>query len=121
MKNSILKFIVTSLALSGIIFLTCLIKSIPWWSFIIPSVLFGLLFPFHKMKFHSFPLGFFSGFSTWLFSSMIIYKVKEANNIVKIGNVFHIPFEAIFLVTAIIGGVLVGLSVYVGSLVVKRN
>lgn len=121
MKNYIKYNLITLLIVSIIVLVFESIVLIPWWIFIIPVVLLGSILSHFQCKINSFPIGFITGFLIW--SSMNYFLSLSGNGIVltKIGLLLSSSTLIVILISGIIGGILVGLALYVGTNIISNN
>lgn len=110
-KHSVKTFFITIV----IVFLTGLIDSLPWWSFIIPIALLGILLNFLKWNISSFSIGFLAGFIIW--SGTNFYLDRTGNGIMlnKISELLLTNKFVLLMVAGVIGGLLSGLALYTGT------
>ncbi|WP_442591959.1 hypothetical protein ACSBL2_12100 [Pedobacter sp. AW31-3R] len=98
-----------------IIFATRLIYILPWWSFIIPTILFGVSQKLLKIPLTPFLVGFIAGFIVW-FCSMLYFDMTLNGTILsKIGVLLFVPKLVVMVISGLIGGILSGLSLYIGN------
>lgn len=103
--------LVTALLVLGIILISKFIRGLPWWGFVIPLVVLGMVMTWKRVGASYFTIGFLTGFLVWIGGSLF----------------FHFRFNGIFLgqfkpviqiilliVAGIIGGIVTGLALYVG-------
>ena len=111
-KNDIIK---AALILVVVIIFTKMIDSLPWWSFVIPVSLVGLLSTFLNWKIPVFTIGFSVGFIIW-FSANFYFDVINGGIILdKIGAVVAVPKIVLLFASGIIGGIMTWLALYIGQ------
>jgi len=110
-KHSVKTFFITIV----IVFVTGLIDSLPWWSFIIPIALLGILLNLLKWNINSFSIGFLAGFIIW--SGINFYLDRTGNGIMlnKISELLLTNKLVLLMVAGLIGGLLSGLALYTGT------
>jgi hypothetical protein len=114
-----MKKIITLTILIIVLIIMDTLDFLPWWSFLLPVFLLGILLPLQKWKVCPFLWGFIAGFSVWLLCTIyfeITYKGEIMHPIAKMIKVT--PF-LLHLIIGFIGGLLTGLGVYSGYLLRK--
>lgn len=111
----------TVLILIPVIILLKAVGSLPWFSFILPVLLFGAIISFLQWRVSGFAVGFLTGFLVWI--GMNIYFDVTGNGIAlhKIGNLFSIPKIIVFLLAGLTGGLPAGLALYTGTKIFSVN
>ena len=113
MKKIIIDSIKTGFITCSIILLTCRTDSLPWWSFVIPIIIFGIILSFLKWNVASFGIGFLSGFVVWFVTNL--YFDRSYNSIFyKIGLLLSVPKGVVLVISGLIGGIITGLALYSG-------
>ena len=97
------------------------IEYFPWWSFVIPVLIFGMVITIRNWHFSSFTAGFLSGFLTWFGANL--YFDLTLNGIVldKIGLLLSVPKIIVLLISGLIGGLLTGLALYSGKAIAFKK
>lgn len=111
-KNKNLKVIILLLF---VILGTRLITPLPWWSFIIPTMFTGLFLKLLKVPIRSFLVGFIAGFIVWFCSILYFDLTLNGTILTKIGTLLFVPKALVMVISGLIGGILSGLSLYVGN------
>lgn len=118
MKTKIV-FITLNLGLSIIIEN---ISSLPWWSFLLMSLLMGFVYSKKDIKVQPFIGGFISGFLNWFAASLFFHYVNEGVLMEKVAVIFFMPSFLLIIVIGIVCGLLNGLACYAGySVFVKED
>jgi hypothetical protein len=104
--------------LSGMIILVRLIPLIPWWTFVIPVIIAGMLVTHWKWQVSCFAAGFIAGFITWLGAGLYFHLSYQGLLFSRFGAG---PQTGLFLVSALTGGILTGLAFYTGKTIVYRK
>jgi len=102
-----------------IILATRIIKGLPWWSFVVPLLAFGLLITIKQWKVASFWVGFLCGFVVWSGANLYFDLTLKGNILPRIGLLISVPGIVIILMAGVIGGVLTGLALYTGKSIIK--
>ncbi|MEZ2338444.1 hypothetical protein AB6735_22540 [Mucilaginibacter sp. RCC_168] len=104
----------------GIIMMTLSnIDFLPWWVFLLPVLILGIIISLLKLNLKVFILGFIAGFVIW-FGGNLFFDIKYNGFVLaKLANVLSVPKLLLPLVSGIIGGVITGLAMYVGKNVLK--
>ncbi|NNC96313.1 MAG: hypothetical protein HKN92_12205 [Chitinophagales bacterium] len=91
---------------------------LPWWIFVIPCFLVGLLTIDKAVQ--AFFVGFLAIFSLWLIASLFIIVIYPSELDKMIAELFQLP-SAILLsfITALLGGVVGGMAGVSGTLLKK--
>lgn len=111
-KNDIIK---AGLILLVIIIFTKMIDSLPWWSFVIPVSLVGLLSTFLRWKIPVFTVGFSVGFIVWFGANFYFDVVNGGIILEKVGAVLAVPKIVVLFASGIIGGIMTWLALYIGQ------
>lgn len=95
------------------------IDFLPWWMFLLPMLILGHILTLLKLNLNAFMLGFSTGFLIW-FGGNFLFDIKYSGFILtKLANFLFLPKMALLLISGVIGGVLTGLSMYVGKNILK--
>jgi hypothetical protein len=94
---------------------------IPWWSFLIVSLLMGLLFSKKNLSIPPFVCGFVSGFINWFASSLFFHYSYNGLLMQKIAPVFFLPNILLIIAIGVICGLLNGLACYTGYTVFVKK
>jgi hypothetical protein len=89
---------------------------VPWWSFLVPVFLLGLLLPLEKWNVSPFITGFAAGFLVWLISTLYFEAIYKGEILHKISKLLTSWNYLIYLIVGFIGGILTGLGLYSGFL-----
>lgn len=92
---------------------------LPWWGFLVPLFLLGIILPLKKWKVSSFLFGFLTGFLTWSLSTLYFETFYEGEIINEISQLISANNFVIYLFIGLIGGILTGFTLYSGSLLKK--
>lgn len=98
-----------------IILATRLISILPWWSFIIPTILIGVSLKLLKISLKSFIVGFIAGFIVWFCSILYFDMTLNGTILSKMGVLLFVPKFVVMVISGLIGGILSGLSLYIGN------
>lgn len=108
-----------SLVTLGILFLIIipvkLIPEIPWWGFIIPVFLLGLLLKYLNFTILYFFVGFLAGFIIWAGFSIYFDIVYSGAMLQKLGGVISVSRSVVILISGFLGGLLSGLALFAGQ------
>lgn len=94
---------------------------VPWWSFLVPVFLLGVLLPLQKWKVNTFSWGFIAGFIVWVLSSAYFEIAYQGEIMQSIAKIIGINSFWLRLAIGVIGGLLTGLGLYSGYLLRKGN
>ncbi len=92
---------------------------LPWWSFLIPVFLLGVLLPLQKWKVDPFLCGFIAGFLVWVLSTTYLEVFYKGELLQSVAKIMKIKYYLLYIVVGLIGGLLTGLAVYSGYLLRK--
>jgi hypothetical protein len=115
MKNQALNNLIAVLILILLIVGTRMIDILPWWSFVVPVLFFGVLLGFRDSKVPGFAIGFLSGFVVWFGVNWYFDITYNGLVLSKIGLLLSLPKIAVLLIAGIIGGLLTGLALLSGK------
>ncbi|MVT11428.1 hypothetical protein [Chitinophaga tropicalis] len=101
--------------------LTGMINYLPWWSFVVPVLIFGITATSLQWKISGFPIGFLSGFIVWFSINLYLHMISNGLVFNRMGRLFSIPGILVILVSGIIAGLLNGVALYTGVRVIKIN
>jgi hypothetical protein len=93
-----------------------LIPFLPWWSFLVPIFLMGVVLPLERWKIPPFLMGFIAGFLVWSLATLYFETIYKGEIMSKISKIIAVPDYLIYGIIGFIGGILTGLSLYSGFL-----
>lgn len=115
MKENVKYNLMILLLTVGILLLTRIITVFPWWSFVLPIFILGIVIQKKKWKVNSFWMGFLAGFIVW-FGVTCYFDLKNQSLILnKMGLLLSINKYALMLISAGLSGLLCSLSIYSGT------
>lgn len=115
MKKNRKKQIVILIIIIIIELLVSRIETSPWWFFIIPILIFGILIAYRKVNIGAFITGFIAGFIVWSLGN-IYYDILGSGLMLKrMAGLFFIHKTFFLLITGLIGGFMTGLALYTGK------
>ena len=98
------------------------ISVLPWWSFLLMSLLMGFIYSKKDIKVKPFINGFISGFINWFTASLFFHYLYEGVLMEKVAVIFFMPSFLLMIVIGIVCGLLNGLACYAGySVFVKED
>jgi hypothetical protein len=103
-----------------LVVLTSIIGSLPWWSFVIPVLILGMIITFRKWNVSTFPIGFLSGFIIWFGGNLYFNSMSMGIILTKIALLFTVPKIVVLLISGLIGGLLTGLALYAGKNIINH-
>jgi hypothetical protein len=119
MQNRLLRNSATFAALIIVILASGLIDSLPWWFFIIPVLLFGMITQVMEWTGAGFSIGFSAGFLVWFGGNFYYGFVFGGATLQKIGHIYSLPGYVTLLLSGLPGGILAGLAFYVGKNILR--
>src|SRR6516225_11416974 len=107
---------------SGLIMLILLImitlvmnqQKFPWWTFVVPVVILGVVVGLVKWKVPAFAIGFITGFIIWGGGNAYFDMVFDTGTLNRIGLLMSIPKWGILGIAGAIGGLLTGMALFTG-------
>ena len=121
MKNRRSDNIKTILLTVVILLLTRIIGSLPWWSFVVPVTIFGVVITIKKWEVSGFAAGFAAGFLTWLGANLFFDLSSNGIVLTRIGLLISVPKIVVLLISGMIGGLLTGLALHTGQSIVAEE
>ena len=105
---------------SALVMLGCMANSLPWWSFLVPVLIFGIVITFLRWEVAGFPVGFLSGFVIWL--AVNVYFDMIYNSVFyRLGLLLSVPKIIVLLIAGVTGGLLTALALYTGKSMFSPN
>jgi hypothetical protein len=105
----------TVAALIVVIVASGLADSLPWWFFVLPVLLLGIVSRWKGWVVPGFPLGFTAGFLVWFGGNLFYGFVFGGAVLQKIGSNYSLPGFVMLLLSGLPGGILAGLAFYAGK------
>ena len=102
---------------SFLIFVVSIIPIIPWWSYVVPIFVLGIIFRRLNWDIPGFVLGFISGFVTWLATYIYLRAIYNGIILGKLAELLTIPAFVIVLIACTINGIVSGLALYSGYVI----
>ena len=97
-----------------------LIAQLPWWTFVIPVLIFGIYITRKKREVPAFPVGFLTGFIIWCGSNLYFDILSNGITMNKIGLLLTVPKIVVIVISGLIGGLLTGLALYTGKSIASQ-
>jgi hypothetical protein len=104
-----------------VILLTGQIDMLPWWGFIVPVILIGILSALFNWQIAAFTIGFLSGFIVWAGASYYFEYAFGGTMFHKLGALMSVPGIVVILLSGLVCGLLSGLGLYAGRLLFSQN
>lgn len=115
MKSKSLNNILAVVICIAIIVLTRLSDALPWWSFVVPVLVFGGVISLMRWKVSGFLVGFLAGFIIW-FGVNAFYDAQNDGLILgRVTQLISVPKLVTLLIAGALGGLLSGLALYTGK------
>jgi len=111
----------TILLVCLVIIITGMIDMFPWWSFVIPVALLGIIVRLRNWKVACLTIGFLAGFFIWSGSNLYFDIIQNGVILEKLGNLLAAPKFVVILLSGIIGGLLTALALYTGKLLIAEK
>src|ERR1044072_5277707 len=81
-----------------LVWVTKSIEMLPWWSFVIPVLLFGVVISIKKWRVAGFGIGFIAGFIIWFGGNMYFDITQNGIVLQKIGLLISVPKIVVMLI-----------------------
>jgi hypothetical protein len=121
MKKRALDNVKTAIVLIPLIILAGITKAFPWWGFVIPVFIVGIIVTVKKWEVSAFGVGFLSGFIIWFGVSVYFDLTSDGAILYKLGMVLSVPKIIVILISGLLGGLLAGLALYSGKSIVFKK
>lgn len=116
MNKTELKTVLILIILTGI---GCVTR-LPWWLFLLPIFIFGVLTTILNWNIRGFLTGFIAGFSVWFLGNLYYHLHYNGIILKRTADVVSIPLVTLLVFMGLIGGVLAGLAFYTGRQILKK-
>jgi hypothetical protein len=120
MKKQTADSIKAVLCLIVILILSRIPGIFPWWGFVVPVIIFGLIISMANWKLPYFGIGFFSGFLMWLGANLYYDLTGGSVILERLALSVALPAPVLFLISCLIGSLLTGLALYTGKLMAPK-
>ena len=105
--------------IAPILVLACkMVPGLPWWAFVVPVAMLGIVITLLKWKVSSFLIGFLGGFLVWFGGNLYFHIAFEGRILSKLGSTAEL---IILLASGLMGGLLTGLALYTGKSIVHNK
>lgn len=111
-----MKKIIVFILLIGTSLSVNLMYNLPWWSFLIPIFILGLILPLKKWNIQAFMYGFTAGALVWISATLYFENKYTGEIIFTISEIIETPIVILYAAIGLMGGILTGLSFYAGYL-----
>lgn len=115
MKRKPLSNILAVLICIALIVLTRLADALPWWSFVVPVLVFGGLISVLRWKVSGFLAGFLAGFIIWFGVNTFYDAQNDGLMMGRVAQLISVPKLVMLLISGLLGGLLSGLALYTGK------
>ncbi|RLJ72731.1 hypothetical protein [Pedobacter alluvionis] len=115
MNKNLINNLITICISIVLLFLSAILIENPWWFFVIPVFIWGIIVNRLRWKVSLFSIGFLSGFLVWLFGNIYFDFVLDGHVLNRIAMLISLPKFVLMLLTGLIGGILTGLSLFTGG------
>lgn len=110
----------TAGCLIPLILLVRMIDSIPWWSFAVVVLLFGVVVTLLQWRFAAFTVGFVAGFLVWAGANIYYSMTLSGSVFSQLGQMLYLPGFLIIPISSILGGLITGIALYTGRALVRQ-
>jgi hypothetical protein len=115
MKRKPLSNILAIVICIVLIVLTRLVDALPWWSFVVPVLVFGGVISLLRWQVSGFMAGFLAGFIIW-FGVNALYDAQNGGLMMnRVAELISIPKMVVLILSGLLGGLLSGLALYTGK------
>ena len=121
MKKKNAENLKTVLLVFILVIFTRMIRGLPWFTFVVPVAILGLVITLKKWEVPCFAIGFITGFVIWLGADIYFDSILTGNVIRRVAVLMSVSKPVVFLISGTIGGVLTGLALYTGKSVVHNT
>lgn len=115
MKKQPLSNILAVVISIALIVVTRLADSLPWWSFIIPLLVFGGVISLMQWKVSGFLVGFLAGFIIWFGVNAYFDAQNGGLMMERAAQLISVPKFIMLILSGLLGGLLSGLALYTGK------
>lgn len=98
-----------------LVIFTSIIESLPWWTFVVPVLILGMVINFRRWNVSVFSIGFLSGFIIWFGANLYFDTIVSGVILNKLGLLLSVPKIIVLVISGVIGGLLTGLALYTGK------
>src|SRR5882757_9443734 len=121
MNSHIIRNLGSVLITLFLILLTRMAGGLPWWSFVVPVFLFGMISKLLRWELPGFFIGSLGGFIIWFGTNLYYDIIYQGIVLDKMAAVLSVPKMIILLGSGLIGGLLSGLALYTGRSVIEHK
>lgn len=115
MSKNLINSLITICISVMLMLLSTFLTENPWWFFVIPIFIWGIIINRLQWKVSLFSIGFLSGFLVWLFGNIYFDLVLDGHVLNRIAMLISLPKFILMLLAGLIGGMLTGLSLFAGG------
>lgn len=113
MKNNII-------VLPLCVLLICITRQfsvLPWWSFVVPVLILGVVLSYKGWKIAAFPVGMLAGFLVWSGGDWYYDMIGHGLVFDKVALLLSVPKIILILAAGVVGGLLTGIALFTGQIV----
>lgn len=97
------------------------ISILPWWSFLLPVFISGVIANYLNWIISSFFIGFLCGFISWFCVNLYYDLTFNGAILLKIANSISISKYILLVASGLVGGLITGLAYYSGYIILKNE
>ena len=120
-KSTLFYNLITVVILVTVILLFETVSVFPWWGFVIPVIIVGMVITKLKWQVKSFTIGFLSGFLIWFGASFYFDSVFNGIVMSKVGSLLSINKIVVMILSGLVGGLVMGLALYTGKSITQST
>jgi hypothetical protein len=121
MKTKRMETIKSLLILIAVILISRAVNIFPWWGFVIPVIISGIILKSKEWDISFFGTGFLAGFLIWTIANFYFDQVFPGDILSNVGKLLFIPKFLVILISGIIGGLISGLAFYTGKSILAEK
>jgi hypothetical protein len=93
----------------------------PWWGFVIPVLIFGVVISLLGWQVPGFTIGFAAGFLLWAAASAFFSWQSHDILLERIARQFPAPVILVPAAAGVVGGLVTGLALYTGKSILTKK
>lgn len=97
------------------------ISTLPWWSFLVPVFISGIIAKYLNWIISSFFIGFLCGFISWFCVNLYYDITFNGTILLKIANSISISKYILLIASGLVGGLITGIANYSGYNLLKNE
>jgi hypothetical protein len=115
MKTKKMNNIKSLLILMAVMLISRSTNLFPWWGFVIPVIISGIILKWKEWNVSFFWIGFLAGFLLWAAANFYFDWLYSGDILSNLGKLLFIPKFLVIILSGIVGGLVSGLAFYTGK------